>query len=780
MDDRRLTWIARAALALFTLAGVLWLARLHGPSKIATNILELIPNDQESRELAVVRAITSSRQSRVVLIALRHDHGQPPTDAVVERFLVSLRGSAAFAEVLAMRDQEPRRALGKFVFERRFDLLLPAWLAERDRAFQTTGLIADERVGWLASRVVDSLQTFADQPEATAFQDLIPADPLLLIPRFVERLEGLAEPGANAGPRALIWARLAVSPFEEAGQAPVVAALQEAWRQAQAIDPAVQLQWSGINRFAAASRERAEGEMSRLNVLSLVGVLAIGIAFVRRPWQAFHLAPVVLLSLLGAWVTVTLAFERVHILVFVIGALLIGVAIDYGFYLFLQPPLYPGEPYKRKVGRLLRPLLTSCLTTVLGFLFLLFSELPIIRQLGVFVSGGLIAALGAALLYFAQIRSHHMEVRPFALVRAPTGWHRYRGLGWVVGALAGVFVLLGLQRLSWKDDIRALEVPSPSLQANDRELREWFGETRDRTLLLTRGHSPASARESLAQLQEWLAQHSPSASVVSIGQLLPREPEYLGMPVHLANLSGFEAALRSELTEHGFVPEAFDAFFDAWRDHTQRTILPSYPRVAEDLQSALHGPLDLAMQSDAANTVFATIVQGLPPNLDVPAELDTISVDQLQRLNQLFERYRRNAAWWSAAGLALVGLSVFVLYGLRKGFHIFLIPCGACLVAFALLGWSGHALNLFHVLGAFLGVCLSHNYAIFSAENAGRGEAPPISIRLSGLTTLVSFGVLATSSIPVVAALGVSVSLIVALALLLVELEVWRVPADAS
>jgi predicted exporter len=80
-------------------------------------------------------------------------------------------------------------------------------------------------------------------------------------------------------------------------------------------------------------------------------------------------------------------------------------------------------------------------------------------------------------------------------------------------------------------------------------------------------------------------------------------------------------------------------------------------------------------------------------------------------------------------------------------------------------------MNLFHLLGAFLGVCLSHNYAIFSAENAARGETPPPSIRLSALCTAVSFGVLALSHIPVVAALGSTVALIVLTALVAVELE---------
>ena len=70
-----------------------------------------------------------------------------------------------------------------------------------------------------------------------------------------------------------------------------------------------------------------------------------------------------------------------------------------------------------------------------------------------------------------------------------------------------------------------------------------------------------------------------------------------------------------------------------------------------------------------------------------------------------------------------------------------------------------------------LGVCLSHNYAIFSAESQGRGEEPPPSIRMSAVATASSFGVLALSRIPVVAALGATVAVIVLAALAITELS---------
>jgi predicted exporter len=143
----------------------------------------------------------------------------------------------------------------------------------------------------------------------------------------------------------------------------------------------------------------------------------------------------------------------------------------------------------------------------------------------------------------------------------------------------------------------------------------------------------------------------------------------------------------------------------------------------------------------------------------------------LQSLNRLFARYRADAARLSAIGLAIVGIGVLLTYGVRDGIRIFAIPCGACVGIFGVLGWLGWPLNLFHLLGAFLGVCLAHNYSIFSATSAYRSEPPPVAVRLSALCAAASFGVLAMSSIPVVRALGGTVAAMVLLALVVIELE---------
>ena len=766
-EPARQKWTARALLALGVALGLFWLLRLDYAAKISTDVLDLIPSGERSPELALARSMASERQARVALFAVCGADAERRERAAA-LFAETLRADPAFAEVRPMGDTGPRDALGRQLFAQRLELLLPGWLAARKSEYAAAAPAAPWPE-WLAERTAADLEAFLAKPEAMAFQDLVPADPLLLLPGLVAQMPGFAETNGTAGDRALIWARTSAAPLSEAGQGPVIGAVERALAAARTVEPAAQLQWVSIGRFAAENRRLIEGEMSSLNVISLLAVLGVAALCLRRVWQAVHLAPVVLGALLGAWVGVTLCFDRVHVLVFVVGSLLGGVAIDYGFYLYLQPAVLAGEPYRSKVRRLIKPLLASALTTILGFSLLFFSELPLIRQLGLFVSCGLIAALASALLWFGQLDRPYTDTWSFARARLH-GEHPAWRLGSRLLLLAGsVVALAGPWQLHWRDDIRELEALPAASRAEAQEVRSLFGETAQRTVYLTRGESPAAAREALERFLGWHATQYSGAVVASLGLAVPTPAEWDAAVAERARLGDFAPALRAALERHGFDSAEFGPFFAEWAKWLAAPA-GEYGAAVRSLADSLQGPIALTMATEPGASWFVTVAEHAP-GVEPPAELATIGLDQLQSLNRLFSRYRVSALRLSAIGLSLVGLSVFVLYGLWRGVRIFALPVGSCLFAFGVLGLAGQTLNLFHLLGAFLGVCLSHNYAIFTAENAARGDAPPPSIRLSALTTAASFGVLALSTIPVVAALGTMVALIVMCALLGVELE---------
>ena len=770
MTFRRRQLLGWGVIAVAVLLGGAWLARLDYSRKISSDVLDLIPVDERAPELTLVRSLASQAEARTMFFVLTAADGKYASAGAAVRFAAELARDPAFDQALPMGDTAWRDELGHELFEQRFTLLFPRWLRERETAFVATGDAPETFSHWLAHDTAGNLGRFLTTPEALAFQEIVPADPLLLLPSVVERFKGGLTPvSATAASQALVWARLAASPLSEAGQGPAFAAIGRATAALQAEFRGMTVNYTGVNRFAAASRARIEHEITWLNGLSLLAVLTVAFIFIRGIHRGLHLLPVVLLSVLGAWVCVTLLFDRVHVLVFVIGSLLTGVAIDYGFYLYMQPPLRPDEDYWDKVRRLAKPLLASCLTTVAGFALLLFSELPFIRQLGVFVGAGLICALIAAVVYFSTVRNPFLEARSFrggkGLPEEVRVWlRRLLIVLWVIA-------VFGLTRLTWKDDIRELEIPSVALKQNDAQISALFGDQEERTVYITYGPSVVEARVSLEKLETWLKTASGGRTqTMGLGGVIPTVNEYNHALRFGHEHEEFPQVLRAALAEAGFDDNEFAPFFAAYARFATESKESDYDAAVGAVQAKLTGPVGMLLHTGKPLSWFVTLASDAPV-LAPPADTNTVSAGQLQTLNRIFSRYRQSALWLSLTGLAIVGAGVFLSYGWRDGLRIFAIPCGACLGIFGFFGWLGQPLNLFHLLGAFLGVCLTHNYSIFTATSAYRGESPPVSVLMSALTAAASFGVLALSGIPVVHALGSTVALMVVAALLLIEFE---------
>jgi predicted exporter len=218
------------------------------------------------------------------------------------------------------------------------------------------------------------------------------------------------------------------------------------------------------------------------------------------------------------------------------------------------------------------------------------------------------------------------------------------------------------------------------------------------------------------------------------------------------------------------IADYFEPFLDDWRQLLGQAPGTDYQALVAEVDRKLGGPFALLANLRSPPYWFLTRLSERVPAAP-PSDLGTIGLDQLSSLNDLLGRYRWSALRLSLVGLALVIASVFCIYPSRRGLRIALIPAGSCFLVFGAFGLVGQPLNLFHLLGGFLGVCLAHNYAIFSAETSAKAESPPVPVRLSAVSTSASFGVLAFSGIPVVSALGLTVGLIALSALVVIEVE---------
>ncbi|BET69423.1 MMPL family transporter [Opitutales bacterium ASA1] len=749
--------LARIVLVVCSLVFGWRLATLDFAERISTDVLDLVPEDAHDPEIALVRSLASDRAAGIVLLAIDAPSTSTDLAPAREAVLEVLRGHDVFAEVVDLGADDLREQLGTFVFEHRIRLQLPGRLLHHD----ASALDAPLDVEAFARDAVAELDRFLQTPEATAFEALIPADPLLLVPKLVDRLPGGAA-GAWTGARddrALIWTQLRGSPLDDAVQRSLFAVVDEAAARLAVVAPDAQLRWTSVARFAAASRTRIQAELAALNTASIVAVLLVTVVLLRRIRDLLHLLPIVIFAMAGAWVTTLLVFDRLPVLVLVVGSLLAGVAIDYGFHLL-------GRSEAREPLRaLLRPLLASAATTLVGFSILFLSGLPVIRAIGVFVASGLFWALAGALLWYLAAGAPFLQTRDLARRALPHG--RARHIARTALALAALAAVSGLWRLSWHDDIRELEIPSPELRQEDRDVRARFGEVSGTHAWMALGGDPGAALDDLEAFAVFAAREG--ARVTSAGFLMPSRMAWEVFRERHAALPTLGDAIRRTLVEADYEVEAFEPFFTAL-DAVAREPLPAYDDLVRDAAARLPGPVASALHFGAAtNWVLATADRAFDP-ADMPPYFHVVPVDQLATLNDVFARYREATAFISVWGGAAAVVVVLLVVGLRRGARVVLLPLLSCAVTLGVFGLAGVTLNLFHVLALMLGACLGLDYAIFAADHARRGLPPPPSIRLSALTTSASFGVLAFSAIPVVAALGATVTISVLTTLAVLEL----------
>lgn len=754
---------ALACLILFVVLCGAWMLSIDPRERFTTDVTELLPADERDPEARFALSLVRERQGRVVLIALDAPAGASSAKltAASRVYADTLLASSAFSAAYPLADQSWQHALGRMLHARRFDLLLPGWLAEQRKAYAAENS-AEPFPTWLAARTTAALDAHLASPASAATADLIPSDPLLLLVSLAEKAAPLAPTPAASNNRVLIWAETRDGPLSEAGQEPVFAAIDAATAAARAQVPDLTARFTGVARFAAAAKASTRAEISQLNTIAIGCVLLLTALFLKRLHAVLHLLPVVLISTLGAVAITTMIFPRVHVLVFVLGALLSGVAVDYGFQIVLARR--ENESFAARLRRLAIPLLGGAGTTFAGFIALTVSELPLVRQLGVYVAAGIIVGLVATVLYFSLFPRLDFAPRRMTFQSALPKRLRLP----LLLALASL-AIFGLTRLHWHDDLRTLEYPSPTLRAEDAALRNAFGQSDGGVSFVTRGATYAEAR---TRWQDLVDSAPKNSSVTSIASLLPSPDAYAAAiaPESRAQLAAFPEAFRTAAEAAGFESNAFDDFnrdFAAWMS----TPSPAYETLLRDTLANLPGPLGLLAHADSEGVWFLSTS---PHGFEVPAAAEgTLSLSGIEGLNNLFSRYRAATARLSLIGIsALVLISCF-LHGPRVGLRTASLPLLATGLAFGVLALRGDAFGLFHLLGALLGVCLADDYAHFAHADDPAHPQARAAIRLSGLTTAASFAVLMSSAIPAVSALGATVTLIIIFALVFVETDLF-------
>lgn len=138
-------------------------------------------------------------------------------------------------------------------------------------------------------------------------------------------------------------------------------------------------------------------------------------------------------------------------------------------------------------------------------------------------------------------------------------------------------------------------------------------------------------------------------------------------------------------------------------------------------------------------------------------------LDLKEESNRLMTAYRNRTSVIVVCGLFVIGvvLTIGQTSGSLLGPILFPIMSALAVVA-AVLNLSGESLSLFHIASFLLVIGLGLDYALFfnRLEGSEEGRLRTLyGLLVCSTTTILVFGLLATSSIPVLHAIGITAAL---------------------
>ena len=757
-----------ALFVLFALVAALIAARAH----YSADLSAFLPRSPTATQQLLVEQLREGPAARLILVAI--GGADAGARARVSMALGrALRTDPAFASVSNGEAQTLERDRA-FLFQHRYllsEAVTPAHFT----------------VPALHEAIVGSLQALASS-EGPLLKPLFAHDPTGELLTILDAIGSERTPRSSEGvwssrdgAQALLVLQTRAPGADTDAEEAACAKVREAFAAARAALPpqeraALTLRLSGPPVFAVASRALIEGEVVRLSGLSAL-FISLLLLFAYRSVSALllGLVPVAAGALTGV-AAVALGFPAVHGLTLGFGVTLIGEAVDYSIYLFVQGTSHAGGDWRQSVWPTIR---LGALTSIAGFAALLPSDFQGLAQLGLYSVAGLTAAALTTRYVLPAWLPASLATRD---LRAPGAWllrvlqqlRRVRAALVLIPLVAGVILVLHRGALL-SHDLAALSPVPAAEQDFAEQLSADLGAPDVRYMVLTSARQPEAAlaaAESLGQRLRPLVDTGVIAGFDSASRYLPSEglqrarqhslppaPQLqtrlsealVGLPVSEAVLQPVlaeveQARTTALLRRADLEGTSFAAAVDA-------LLVPTSGGYSALLPIAAAGSVDLS--DEAAAQVRQAIGAGNEHG---------VLLDLKGETNRLYLGYLKQAIELSLLGFAAIVLLLGAM--LRSAVRVMrvLAPLALAVIAVAgLLIASGHSLTILHLVGMLLIVAVGSNYALFFDRSAQSPQEGSVSLTLTSLllantATVLAFGVLAFSRVPVLSDLGSTVA----------------------
>jgi predicted exporter len=758
-------------LAMLAGAAIVWNTRFSADMSF------FLPARPSAEQQVLVDQLKEGAVTRLLMLAIAG--GDAPQRAALSRDLRRRLGE--MPEFVSIQNGESRsQALDRdFLLQHRY-LLSPAVTAEH---FSVDGL---------RQSIANSIDLLAS-PAGMMLKPILARDPTGELVALLSGVNTGNQPNSSQGvwasrdgERAMLLVQTtALGSDTDAQEAAINTVRNQFAASTQALGlGSASLQMSGPGLFAVNSRALIKDEVSRLSLISTVAIVAL-LLFVYRSFRLLGLGllPVVSGALAGI-VAVSLAYGTVFGITVGFGSALIGEAVDYSIYYFVQSGRSGLADWRERFWPTVR---LGVLTSVCGFGALVFSGFPGLAQLGLYSLSGVLTAAIVTRFVLPQLTGQEIRLRDLAplgrqLEKAIPAIH---GLRWPILALslAAAITLFVERHELWNPELSALSPITQADQEIDVAMRADIGAPDSRYLVVI----GAADREAALQAAEMTALRLDAlAAGGAIGgydsptRFLPSRAAQEARRASLPTAADLRPRLQTALSDSPLSYRKLEPFID---DLAKAGRMPAVERETLTGTSLALAVDSLLLQHPAGWSVLLPLRPGEQP-IDaeqVRAALvgsGALFIDMKAEFDKLYNDYLHEAMLLSLGGLAaIVVLLAVTLRSARRLAAVMLPLILAVLIVIASLHLLGERLHLLHLIGMLLIVAVGSNYALFFDHSESDHRLDPetlVSMLIANVGTAIGFGTLALSTVPVLHAVGVTVGPGAILALLLSAIFVPR------
>lgn len=540
---------------------------------------------------------------------------------------------------------------------------------------------------------------------------------------------------------------------------------------------------SGPASFAVSTQNIIKEEASRLSSLGLLLIIAILLYVFRNLKLLFVGLLPVFSGVIAGIAAVNLSFGSIHLMTIGFGITLIGESIDYSIYFLLQRS--QTKENSDTNTSFWRTVSLGVLTSICGFSTMLFSGFTGLMQLAVFSISGLLVAILCTRWILPTLLPEQLciyDLNPVGswLRQITKKVHNFRYLVWFL-TLGAVLLIGSRQDYLWSYELNDLS-PIPSVLLDlDGELRVDMDAADVRHMLLLQGKTEEQVlqrcEQFLKRLDELVAQnllgayrapcvYLPSqAKQIQRQQVLPDQKQlkqmlqeaHHALPISVQNLQGFVEDVAKSKT----LPLLrADKLENSTLGMTLGVTLYAV-KVGEDPIYHALIQLQAPLQDGKVENINHEMLKA--KLLDLLDE-QSVLLDLKDDFNSIYKTYLNKILKYSAAGfIAIIFLLLIALRSLQKTFFVILPLVCAILFVVAFLHLLGSQLNLLNIIGLLLVFAVGSNYALFFSSS--QSNMTMASLLLATTTTIIGYGVLIFSQIPVLQTIGITVGTGVFLAL---------------